>query len=548
MDTDLNILEESLFSITQKSDTTTGSVSSLENALRWFESCSKAHAKCGRHKMNESEWLPTRLIDLGSLGSLQWKLCVTAESGSTRFRGQYLSLSYRWGLQPKLLLLSSTLEKFQHGQCIDQLPRTFREFVIVARLLAIRYVWIDALCIIQDSTEDWEREALNMRRVYANAACTIAASASSDEEGGLFRSRIPEVIQPAVLTIQTGSKSQKLIVFERDYWDQHLHSGPLNRRGWVFQERHLSQRVIHFTRYQIMWECLEGARCEAFPKGLPFHANSKDRDSLFAHAKSRDTGLLDNGHSKISPPVYLRWRDLVKMYSRCAFTKIEDRLVAFSGIAKVFQDITSDDYHAGLWRSRFVEGLDWRVFEPAPAISSIYVAPSWSWASINGPVEPGILGAGFQPLLEVLDIQVEHPTSDVTGSVLSGRLELKGRISSAIWKPIENDEHCTLTVMYQDMQVRIYPDKLGFTLTEGQCLNCLPVKYTVSNYGPITNVEVFIMVLERLNFANSKIYRRVGHFIITDPAFFSPFGLYDLGVNKVNVSHIFQKVDTIMIV
>ncbi|PQE06307.1 HET domain pin-c2 protein [Rutstroemia sp. NJR-2017a BVV2] len=69
------------------------------------------------------------------------------------------------------------------------LPTTFRDLIILARNLGVPYIWIDSLCIIQDSPEDWEREASLMGRVYSSAFCTIAAAASADGNGGLFIER-----------------------------------------------------------------------------------------------------------------------------------------------------------------------------------------------------------------------------------------------------------------------------------------------------------------------------------------------------------------------
>ncbi len=139
----------------------TSSLSSIKTAFNWFQSCCSNHTKCVKSSLELGTWHPTRLMDIGLQSSLLWNLCVTAENGASPPLAPYLTLSYRWGSQPKLLLLSSTIEQFRKGQSIETLPRTFRDLIVVARLLSIRYIWIDALCIIQDSKEDWETEALS---------------------------------------------------------------------------------------------------------------------------------------------------------------------------------------------------------------------------------------------------------------------------------------------------------------------------------------------------------------------------------------------------
>lgn len=193
----------------------------------------------------------------------------------------YLALSYRWGPKPELLLLATTIAEFRRGKSISELPKTFADLVAVARNYSIRYLWIDALCIIQDSRQDWDAEAPTMRRVYANALCTIAASAAVDEKGGLFRWRDQSSIQPGFAAMSSGATPEKrnFHIVERDYWNRNIHTGPLHGRGWVFQERHLSRRVLYFTHSQVLFECFECARCEVYPQGIPQYAPDKDLNS-----------------------------------------------------------------------------------------------------------------------------------------------------------------------------------------------------------------------------------------------------------------------------
>lgn len=162
----------------------TSSTSTLENAFRWYSSCRDHHERC-KCLRRQPTWYPTRLIDIGVDDSPLWRLHLVSKSEETDL--PYLTLSYRWGQNPHLKLLSSTFEEFCKGKLIQDLPRTFRDTVVVARKFGIRYIWIDSLCIIQDSMEDWIRESEYMQYIYSNCACNIAAAASIDPEGGLFR-------------------------------------------------------------------------------------------------------------------------------------------------------------------------------------------------------------------------------------------------------------------------------------------------------------------------------------------------------------------------
>lgn len=245
------------------------SISTLDLAFAFVQRCLSTHDECVSLGSSTSKWLPTRLVDIGFEGDHQWRLIETAEE-TTDTAQSYMTLSYRWSLHPRLLLLSSNLESFQFGNPIEQLPLTFRDAVVVARHFGVRYLWIDCLCIIQNSDNDWEAEAPMMRDVYANSLCNIAASASRDPDGGLFRERDPKKIRPWMVksTLSSGSM-EKHFMLSCGYWETQLMHGGLHERGWVFQECFLAPRVLYFAKNQVLWECSETHGCEAFPEGIP---------------------------------------------------------------------------------------------------------------------------------------------------------------------------------------------------------------------------------------------------------------------------------------
>ncbi|KAK3902483.1 hypothetical protein C8A05DRAFT_33829 [Staphylotrichum tortipilum] len=66
-------------------------------------------------------------------------------------------------------------------------PQTFVDAIEVARVLFVRYLWIDALLILQDSNDDWQAESTNMGKVYQNGLCNLAATGAAATNGsGLF--------------------------------------------------------------------------------------------------------------------------------------------------------------------------------------------------------------------------------------------------------------------------------------------------------------------------------------------------------------------------
>jgi hypothetical protein len=338
----------------------------------------------------------------------------------------YMTLSYRWGENQTLLLSSSNITSFQAGRPICDLPLTFREFFTVARRFSIRYVWIDALCIIQDSQRDWEAEAPKMRDVYANSACNVAASASHDPESGLFRTREPNSIKPPYLSASLFSDSPNTpcnyYMYDLDHWDHEVQYGPLHARGWVYQEVLLAPRVLYFGANQVLWECLTMPNSE-------FHSLIDVRCPT-GGVKGNLRELSEaGGDSQEGPmPLFLltAWMNLVETYSGCVFTEPSDKLFAFSGIAKLFQDYTKDVYIAGMWRSRLPEMMCWYVQAPQPALVSTYRAPSWSWASIDGPVRKELWPNG-KCVMQVLDVQFT-PGSDPTVDVSDAYVRLKPKV------------------------------------------------------------------------------------------------------------------------
>ena len=337
----------------------TSSNTTLTTAYEWFYSCHFMHLSCSKLAKFSSNILPTRLIDIGHKSDAHWILRILREDNVPSV-SSYITLSYRWGPTPKLLLLSSNMDRLRRGISTGALPQTFRDLDTVARRFGIRYIWIDALCIVQDSTKDWEAEAATMRHVYANSACNIVAAASRDPEEGMFRLRNAENIRPRIVQSSLFVKRPTPhYIFEKGYWDQQIR-GPLHNRGWVFQERFLAPRVLYFGKHQVLWECLCEHKCEGFPQGIPGHWSDKSVDPLLDLLLKKSI----ERRTQMDVWVFNLWNDLVKQYSRCELTKASDKMFAMAGIAKLFRDITGDEYVAGWWKSRLLESLDWRVYGP----------------------------------------------------------------------------------------------------------------------------------------------------------------------------------------
>ncbi|KAI6753847.1 hypothetical protein HG530_013023 [Fusarium avenaceum] len=340
---DASMLESSWGDI----ESSTSSEKAQKLAYGWQKACQETHEICSKLRSSE-KFAPSRLIDIGAKGDT-WRLCLYPEDIADP--PDYFTLSYRWTKHPSIVLLSTNINKFRQWSPISRLPKTFRDTITVARRLSIRYLWIDSLCIIQDSPEDWAKESVRMHQIYANSSCTISASASEDPQGGLFRSRTPKDVLPGYVTVKfTDGGLTKF-----DIWDEHyiqrLTQGPLTRRGWVYQERILSPGVLHFTDTQIVWECFEMSKCEMFPWWSPYpteavHTPALKTINAFFDSDDSASTIAEKEKKIMGVDAFNQWTNLVKVYSKCEFTHPDDRLMAMAGIAEIFKKNTGDQYLA----------------------------------------------------------------------------------------------------------------------------------------------------------------------------------------------------------
>ncbi|KAF5004143.1 hypothetical protein FDECE_9357 [Fusarium decemcellulare] len=498
-------------------DETTSSPRCLDLAYSWFESCCEVHSECNRSVNNKDVWLPTRLIDIGADKDAIWRLRVVARDGPAS--GPYMTLSYRWGSEPSIQLLQSNVNDFRQGKPIKDLPRTFRDMITVARRFSVRYIWIDALCIIQDSTEDWATQLATMRDVYASSVCNVAASASSDPAGGLFRLRQPALIRPAVVTAAPeGGEPKTYYLFNREYWSYYQQNNPLYNRGWVFQEWFLAPRVLYFTRHQMLWECMMEHKSEGFPRGLLEQRSDKHYEFLWRPDTPWKSDL-DTGEAKFSFGQSYRWEALVRSYSKCSFTIPTDRLPAFSGIAKLFQEITDDIYIAGLWKSRFVHLLDWKVPQPGPR-STAYLAPSWSWASVESQVYLSTANAYENALATLVDIETIDRGSDPTSGVLYGRVTLRALLFAAEYLPwrLGPESETEVHIKSLSATMTFYPDTVDDAPSEKRSVFCMLASACVTFTSALRTSEqdygaqdqITCVILEKHSSDKPNTYRRIG--------------------------------------
>lgn len=376
----------------------------------WLKECD-AHARCSAVHIVRSGW-PSRLLSIGS--AQQPLLCLIVPSPESD--QPYVALSYCWGLKRQTTLLSSNKDAFSQSIMETELPQTIKDTLYVARSLGFSYVWVDALCIIQDDVGDWETEAAKMGQIYQNASLTLCASRASTVYEGFLGPREPLVVYCGTITQSDQPEARVLLSCrgaKRSAMDQ-VEGEPVTARGWCLQERLMSRRIVYYSDHQMMWQCVQGAKQET---GWDVTVVQKH---MYDFASGLRRSVDDTWRPECS--VDTMWTDVVEEYSDRTLSRVTDRLPAMSGLALQFKNVSAnlqnrashastagldeDTYLAGHWLSALPYSLLWWPAGPGREIGySTRARPSWSWIAVQCKVqftEP----TGYSNVAHVIDHHV----------------------------------------------------------------------------------------------------------------------------------------------
>jgi hypothetical protein len=329
---------------------------------------------------------------------------------------KFTTLSHRWSNEPHLTTKTENISNHYLRICTSDLCQTFQDAIFVTRALGIRYLWIDALCIIQGDNDDWAREAGLMGEIYANSVCTIAAHAFGDDGGSGFLqsslSKAPAIVSG--LTIRSrkcendypvglSEKSQDYSVIATPLGNPNadIDNSALTGRGWVKQERLLSPVILHFTPQRVYWARSAGHSNLGMLAPIVRDFPASRREGMHLMGEASSSALMRRcAISKVTP---YSWYLIIQEYSSCTLSKEKDKLYAIQGIALLMQTFTADEYHSGLWLSWVHMGLLWSSTNRNAPRPSSKRAPSWSWVSVDGPIQY------FMDYLEIDSVFKECP-------------------------------------------------------------------------------------------------------------------------------------------
>ncbi|KAK2472566.1 hypothetical protein H9L39_16446 [Fusarium oxysporum f. sp. albedinis] len=474
-------------------------------ARRWLDICINEHPRSHNPRCSPpvNSILPKRVLDLGQDDSPT----VTLKETRNDERGHYICLSYCWGPNPFISTTIENMEQHKKGIGISDLPKAFRDAIEITRALKLQYLWIDALCIIQQHGEggkagaahaDWNEEFSKMSDIYYNSYLTLAPLWANSVEDGLFSN------QPQGVPLEGLVKMHKMKHFPRKATPEHaLPDFPLLTRGWVYQERILSPRTLYFGRQELLWECLYGRTCEC--GYATYRLQEVDKGEFHDHIKETPSRNLD---TKLD----LLWREMVIQYSHLRLTYSSDKLPALSGLAEAIRRKTGHEYLAGLWRDTLLLDMCW--FSTSNELQDRqWRAPSWSWASVNGSIEyeqylycwPYLSSNNFRTWARVLEAKCSLKGASATGQFTDGFITLECSMLSAVYRDGE--------LHIDDNRLTWKPDRTHF-VQELQTVFIIPLLTLVEGLQNM-HKGLHALVVQRSN-TNLNQMERIG--LISNPS------------------------------
>ena len=365
----------------------------------WLRECEGRHGlECNEHgwaiAMEKPKFL--RVVDVQDY-------CIKSVTESTTCR--YIALSYVWGQAKMIKLLYSNMERLMRTngllEVVHALPQTITDAIEVVKAMGERYLWTDALCILQENTtESWEQISY-MDRVYSGAICTIVAAQGATANSGIEGIRqqyVPQVGQPAsqqrkLQQVQAGLKGDLSLIAPLPAQNHQLDDSVWNLRAWTFQERLLSRRLVVFTHGQMIWHC-RGMICRedmsVEDSGVPYP--QLQWLSLRPQHMGVDTGSKIDRSTEttrygatrlVRSAVFAEYTKVIEEYTHREISYESDVLNAFAGLLHIFSRFFRCKTLLGLPESLLDVALLWK---PTRQLQRRSGFPSWSWAGWVGRV------------------------------------------------------------------------------------------------------------------------------------------------------------------
>ncbi|CAM1507782.1 Fc.00g046300.m01.CDS01 [Cosmosporella sp. VM-42] len=289
----------------------------------------------------------------------------------TRSLTKYVALSYIWGAVDNFRLTKANRAQLlvpdSINKLFDRLPTTIRDAILLVKKIGLRYLWVDALCLLQNDSKDLQEGVQVMDLVYERSWLAIVAACGHNADAGLPGVQ-SETRKTTRLTLQV-LPGISLGVYTR--LDQLIKGTVYNSRAWTFQEQVLCRRAIYFIDNKIFFRCSHADFSESCLDQTRPWLTGTNVASLLPEAVHMSEPLND-------------YAIMLLYYSRRALTNEGDVLRAMAGIIRRISDKE---------KTRFLEGI------PSVAIDAflLFTAPknnlhrrsgfpSYSWAGWRGDI------------------------------------------------------------------------------------------------------------------------------------------------------------------
>lgn len=426
----------------------------------WLKGCLTRHKDCS--PAMEAN-LPSFVLDVGDTHHGD-TLRLVENDGSKM--GSYAALSYVWGtpFSPELkdLYLNKTnRRRYLESVPEHELPKTLADAIVLTRQLGIRYLWIDALCIIQDDKAFKRKEIANMHKIYGDSSITIQAACAPSVYAGFLKKRVSHSLPSQKLRYSKAGDPNPGFVYIRPA-EVSTQEGFTGTRAWCFEEGVLPTRLLVFGKEQMMYHCKTGSSRE---DGYKNPIGKTSTTKLFSSIPwYRHYPNITAEMRKPNPKLDLlkRWYNALDCwYTQRFLTNHGDRLPAIAGVATKLQDVIGGDYIAGIWKSDLPWGLLWQsrkgiggkffngdikrewVSKWGPERMMVRPlgqqrAPSWSWAAVDGATYHNFVQR-IQDTNKVVTDVLRCPVvgaNPFLGDLSDWRLVLYGPVKRAIVSPI----------------------------------------------------------------------------------------------------------------
>lgn len=431
---------------------------------------------------------------------------------------RYVALSYCWGdptIHTPMVTLLANVDDHKKNIDFSSLPKTIQDAITVCTWLDVTYIWVDALCIVQDSGDDKMLEIANMGNIYTGAYLTIAASVADGANHGFLQpKRCPFFSAPVLLPNGTiaeakwcpygrgliGSTKQVVTADGDKVRPRPVKQfEPLHQRGWTFQEAMLSRRILIFSSFQPYWICRQTSHSGGDPSPEEF-LTALDLGDIIAPPSTKrpeDATPLPwkfsggAGDPSLQSPASFGypWPWVTENYSLRILSMLEDKLLAIHAVQERYREKAYGAYLCGIWRENAHVDLLWSTVRHHPRTaqeikrfgggwhrSRITHLPSWSWLSFDGSVRNEIVWYGFytgkahrwDEVLSCISV-VGITETDTFGRLVGAALRVRGRVKKILvvpvlgkaWEGRYQERQCYDVAVWDDKQGKYAIDMAG---------------------------------------------------------------------------------------